>query len=349
MLSKWRVPLILATVVLIIVGLLVFREKPAIIRMIMIWGSVLLLTAYVLVLLWWQDKYLKYILVLPSVLLLLAVTVFPFVYALIVSFYDVSAATINDVWKYIGLDNYKFLVLDRLTYQSVILTIELVLLAVFLEFAIGLTLALLFDRVHSIFLSLFLVPMMTTPLIAGLIWKSMFNLDTGFINILLGQLKLPGVHWLTFETLPVFNRWEAPSQVLNLTYAMVANLVVDAWQWTPMMTLLLYSGLRSLPVEPFESAVVDGANPLQVFRHITLPLLRPVALVAVLIRLIDAVKTYDPIWALFGTGFRTLNIYLGTFFFRSRDYGGGSALSILILMLVSALLPVAFKVFYTEE
>jgi len=300
-----------------------------------------------------NKKYFKYLLIIPAVILLFSVTIFPTIYSFRASLYDVTAITLYRPWEFVGLTNYKNLLSDPLTWKALILTGEYIFFAVLIEFVLGILFALLFDKVRGIFLSLFLLPMMVTPIVAGLIWKYFFNVDNGFINIIARQLGGKNIPWLTYELLPIFkflpNSLTKITELLNLNYAFFTVLVVDIWQWTSMMTLLLYAGIRSIPTEPYEAALVDGASKTEIFRYITFPLLKPTIAVALLIRLIDSYKVYDPIWALLGEGFKTVNIYLSVFLFRIHDYGQGSALSIIVLILVSCIVPLLFKVLTSRE
>lgn len=342
--------LLVASVIGLILG--IFSQRPYVITA---FGFITFIIAYSLSLSILGDKYLKYTLLLPSILILLAVSIFPFIYALRASLFDVSAINLLKTWNFVGLRNYKSLFSDRIFWNALLLTLEYLLFAVAVEYLLGLALALLFNQLPDPFLSVFLIPMMMTPIAAGLMWKSMFNIDNGFINLFLKSFDLEGFPWLTYQALPIFNFLPQAFIIflekINFTYGLFTILVVDIWQWTPLMCLFLLTGIRSLPVEALELARIDGATSWQVLRYVILPLLRPLIVVAILIRMIDIFKVYDTIYALYGTGVgvRTLNIHLTTYIFRTHDYGQGSALSIIVLILVSTIVPIFYNLGIREK
>ena len=127
-------------------------------------------------------------------------------------------------------------------------------------------------------------------------------------------------------------------------------VLVNVWQWTPFVFLLLYAGIRTLPHEPFEAAQIDGASYFQTFKAITMPLLKPVISVVLLLRLVDLIKVFDQIWALFGNApfARTLNIELYTLGLMNQNYGLGAALSVMVLLLSLSLAAIFIKSTRTE-
>ena len=130
-----------------------------------------------------------------------------------------------------------------------------------------------------------LLPMMTTPVVVGLIWRFMPTRPRGILNYLLNRVGLPTPNWLG-----------------SLQTGFIAVMIADIWEWTPFMVLILLAALQTLPQEPFEAAAIDGASAWQAFLHITLPLLRPTIVVAVLIRAIDSFKTFDLVYVLTNGG-----------------------------------------------
>jgi multiple sugar transport system permease protein len=164
--------------------------------------------------------------------------------------------------------------------------------------------------------------MMITPVVIGLIWKYMFNPENGIINYLLHFLKIEGPIWLG-EPKP----------------APLAVIIVDIWQWTPFVFLLLISGLGSLPQEVYEAARVDGANQMQVLRFITIPLLMPFMLVALLIRFIDSFKIFDTIFVMTRGGpanaTETLSIYTYKVGLNFFNMGYAATLSYVILIIIT--------------
>lgn len=164
----------------------------------------------------------------------------------------------------------------------------------------------------------------------------MYNPSFGLINYFLGLIGVGSRAW-----------------VAEATTALPALIVADVWQWTPFMFLLIYAGLQSLPEEPFEAARVDGASTWQTLQYLTIPMLRPVLLVAILLRIIESVKTFDIIFALTrggpGTSTQTLNLYTFSQAFEWIKPGYAAALAIIILILVSILGQLMSKWIESEE
>jgi multiple sugar transport system permease protein len=167
-----------------------------------------------------------------------------------------------------------------------------------------------------------LLPMVMTPVIVALTWRMLYGPTYGFFDYLLSRLGLGQPDWLD-----------------NSRLALASVITVDAWQWTPFMFLMLTAGLHSLPTEPFEAARVDGAGRIATFRHITLPLLRNIIIIALIFRAIDAFDTFDIIWVLTnggpGTSTQTLTIYSYFQSFRWFNFGYGAALSVVMLGVVA--------------
>ena len=310
---------------------------------------------YVLLLFHLRDRYVKYLFIFPAVIVLVSISIYPFIYALRASLSNVSSINLLEKWRFVGINNYIDLLKDRLFWNSMLLTLEYLVFAVGLEYLFGFGFALLLNKLPNVLLGIFLIPMMVTPIAAGLIWKSMFNIDNGFINIFLVSHGMNPLPWLTYKPITMFGIFPSSLQGLaerlNLTYGFFAIVVVDIWQWTPLMCLFIVTGLRTLPTESFEMPQLDGATFWQTLRYVSIPLLRRVIAVAVLMRMIDVFKVYDTIYALFGTGVgsRTLNVHLTTYIFRTHDYAEGSALSVVILLIVSFIVPMFYNMTSRNE
>ncbi|HAN94245.1 MAG TPA: sugar ABC transporter permease, partial [Firmicutes bacterium] len=179
-------------------------------------------------------------------------------------------------------------------------------------------------RGKNVIKTLFLLPMVATPVAVGMVWLLMYEPSIGVINYFLRMLGLPQGLWLA-----------SPAQALG------SLILVDVWQWTPMITLIVLAGLAALPSEPYEAALVDGASTLQSIRLITLPLLQPTILAAMTLRAIDAFKTYDIIYTMTqgGPGYatETLNIYSFVLGFQYFQMGKASALLIIFFALTLGL------------
>ncbi len=272
----------------------------------------------------WLERNIKYVFPLPAVLFVLVMMVFPIVYTLRLSFYEWSMSSLVPP-QWIGLENYKTLLFsDPRFIASIWRTFVFTFAAVAVETVLGIGIALLFNpdfKGKNLLKTLFLLPMIATPVAIGLVWLLIFEPNIGFANKVLQILHLPPQLWLA-----------SPKQVL------ASLVIVDVWQWTPMIALVVLTGLTSLPTEPYEAAKVDGASRWQMLTKITLPLLQPTILVAVLLRSIDALKTFDIIYAMTGGGpdfnSETINIYSFVQGFSYFKLGMTSSLLMIFFVIV---------------
>lgn len=265
------------------------------------------------------ERILPYLLLAPTVLLLLGLTIYPMLYAV-----KLSLQTAEGSW---GLTNFVRLGGDRFFGIALLQTLIYSVAALVAEFGLGLGLALLLDsqiRARNLFRALLLTPIMLSPVVVGVMWRLILNPNFGVINGTLTALGID-VSRLTWLASP---KLALPSVIL-----------VDVWQWTPFMFLILLAGLQAIPREPYEAAMIDGASAWQVFRHITLPLLRPAILVALLLRTIDLLRIFDQIFILTqgGPGFatETVSLFIYKTAFRFFDFGYAAALSLVLLVLVN--------------
>jgi multiple sugar transport system permease protein len=218
---------------------------------------------------------------LPLMLVLGAVVAYPLGYSLWLSLQDFELTRRNDV-PFVGLEQYGRLLGNKDYLTAMRNTFVFVVVAVSLELVIGLALALALRRqrfVRNLTRALLLTPMFVTPIAVGLMFRFLLNEQLGVIPRLLGAVGI---------SIPFF----------SAELALLSLALIDVWQWTPFMLLLLLAGLESLPQEPFEAARVDGAGAWMTFTQVTLPLLRPVIVVAVLIRALDALKVFEYVFAI---------------------------------------------------
>src|SRR6185369_3732259 len=219
--------------------------------------------------------------VLPALIVVLAVIVFPWVFTIWMSLHEwkVGAPT-----TFVGLSNYLRMPKDPRFVEAVWHTLTYTVLSVVLPLIFGTLAAVVFHQkfpLRGILRGIFIMPMMATPVAIALIWTMMFHPQLGVLNYLLSLVGLPAQLWV-FHPATVI-----PSLVL-----------VETWQWTPLVMLIVLGGLAAIPTEPYESAQIDGASFWQVFRFITLPLIMPFLFIAGMIRMIDAVKSFDIIFAI---------------------------------------------------
>jgi multiple sugar transport system permease protein len=262
--------------------------------------------------------------VAPALVVIAAVIVFPWVFTLWMS---VNSWTLGQSQVFAGLDNYLRLAGDLRFWASLWHTILYTTLAVVAPVFLGTLAALIFDAqfpFRGLLRGIFVMPMMATPVAIALVWTMMFHPQLGVLNYLLSLVGIPPQEWI-YNQLSVI-----PSLVL-----------VETWQWTPLIMLIVLGGLAAVPREPYESAEIDGANAWQMFRYLTLPMIAPFLMIAVIIRSIDAVKSFDIIYAMTqggpGTASETINIYLYNTAFSYYDIGYGSAMAVVFFVIIVAL------------
>ena len=266
-----------------------------------------------------RGKYIRF--TLPALLVVLAVIVFPWIFTLWMSLNDWQ---IGQSQAFVGLQNFAGLLRDERFLGSIGRTIYYTVLAVVVPVVLGVLSALVFHQRfpwRGLLRGIFILPMMATPVAVALVWTMMFHPQMGVLNYLLSLIGLPPSLWVY-----------APETVIP------SLVLVDVWHWTPLIMLIMLGGLSALPTEPFESARIDGASSLQMFREITFPLVLPFLMVAVIIRTIDALKTFDTIFVISqggpGTASETINIYLYLQAFAFYKIGHASAVVVVFFALI---------------
>lgn len=274
---------------------------------------------------------LKYKMVIPLLLMLLAVLVYPMGSSLWVSFENYRLTALH-ARHFVGLANYAKIPRDARFWNAMGNTLVFVSTAVFLEFVLGFALALLLHRrvrMRNFFRSVLLTPMFITPVAVGLIFRFMLNSEFGIIPYI---LKTIGIEVDFFATSPL---------------ALFSIVFIDVWQWTPFMMLLLLAGLESLPREPFEAARVDGASAWFTFRSVTFPLMRPVIVVAVIIRMLDAFKVFEYLYVITrggpGNSTESIMYYIYRVGFRFFRMGEAAAMSYVLALIILLLVFLEFQ------
>jgi multiple sugar transport system permease protein len=259
--------------------------------------------------------------VLPATILLVLITLFPFLYLIYNSLMRWNLQRAYMGKAFIGLENYRNMLADPLFWDAMRVTVLATVSIVVVQLVLGMVLALLFSRQMAgrrVLRSLFLLPLITTPVVVGLTWRMLFNADLGMINYVLRSMGLPEPLWLASTA------WALPSIIIT-----------DTWQVVPFVTLMFVAGLQSLPVEPREAATIDGASPVRIFFDITLPQLRPLIFLAMLFRVTDALRLFDLIYVMTSGGpanaTQTLNLYAFKVGFTFLDIGYGSALAVALM------------------
>lgn len=269
------------------------------------------------------DRYLYIIFPLPALLIVLAIMIYPLIYTVLLSTrqYGLNLGQ----YTYVGFDHFVAVAGDERFINAMGRTAYFTLLSVVVSIGLGMLMALILNRDFrgvAVVRTLFLLPMVATPVATSLIWMMMFNPTLGVLNYFLRMVGLPASLWVADP------RWVIPSIVM-----------VDVWHFAPFAMLILLAGLRALPVEPFESAMIDGASRWQMFTRITLPLIRPALVVALMFRTIDALKVFDLIWVMTagGPGYdsETMYVYGYNEAFKYLDLGYGSAVILVFTVIVA--------------
>ena len=271
-----------------------------------------------------------YLLLLPAILALAAVSLYPTLDGIRASLHKFRYGL--DM-GFAGGDNFANVYNDFVFWKAIGTTAIFVVLTVSIETLLGLLLALLVARelqFAGLIRVMLILPMTIAPVVVGVIWRLLYASDIGIADPLFQALGLA-----------------APNVLARPTSAFLGLVLVDVWEWTPLLFLIILAGLQSIPQDPIEAARVDGASRLQTFFHHTLPLLRPVLLVAVVLRTIDAVGTFDQIFVLTkggpGTSTQLISIYAYNTAFLFNQYGRAMAMLIGVLALLIVLMQAAVR------
>jgi len=267
----------------------------------------------------------------PCVLYLLAFSVYPLITSLIRSFEDYNSRT--NTWRWVGLGNYRQLVSDSAFWSTVEHTVVFTFSAVAIQVVLGTALALFFNqrlRGATVVRAILILPMLLTPIVVGLMWRALLNPDWGMLNWLAGKVGFHHVGWLS-----------DPSTALRTL------ILVDSWQWTPFVFVIVYARLQALPQEVFEAGEVDGANWFQRTRLLTLPLLLPAIVFAAVFRGIDAFRTFDLVYGLTNGGpvqaTSTLSFESFQNGFEFFHYGYASAIAYVMVLAAAIGITILFR------
>lgn len=273
-----------------------------------------------------KRKYTGYLLLLPTLALLAFLSLVPFIYAFNLSLRDLNLRIPRLAGQFVGVDNFRYLMReDSEFWHSMGITVLFLVVVVSIEFVAGFALALLLNREFKgkrIVVSLAVIPMMIAPVAVGLMWRVALNYELGIVTYLLKSIGIP-----------------MKEALLGTSATALATLmVIDIWQWTPFIFLIILAGLHSLPKEPYEAAQVDGASKWKIFRLVTLPLLKPLIIIALLLRVIDAFKTFDQVYILTGGGPGNATDLVCMFAYRTNfkiwNLGYGAAVVLVIFLVI---------------
>lgn len=278
----------------------------------------------------WINRNLKWVFSAPAMIFVALLLIFPLAWTLYLSFTN-SRGSVRAPFDFIGFENYISVLTDTERFWPAVgRTVYFTGGALLLQIIFGIAIALLLWRPfkgQGLVRVAILLPLVATPVAIGMMWRLIFEPTIGFANEVLSWVGIPAQPWLA-----------SPSSALSVL------AFVDVWQWTPMVTLIVLAGLTAMPEEPDEAARVDGATAWQRLWYITLPLLRPSIIAAALLRGIDALKTFDILYATKGKGggsfneVETLNIYAYGLSFDYNRYGQASTVLVLFFLMIIALM-----------
>ncbi|UCF92629.1 MAG: sugar ABC transporter permease [Desulfobacterales bacterium] len=264
-----------------------------------------------------------YLFLAPAMIILVGLILYPFLYAINLSLQEwdmFSSAERHYIW----FRNYANLFGNPTFWRSLYITIIFSFLSVSISFSIGFPLASILSassRIINVLRTVFLMPMVLTPVVIGMAFKFLMDPSTGLINYLLSLVGIEGITWIS-----------------DPKTALISLVIVDVWQWTPFIFLVMLAGFQGLPKAPYEAAQVDGLSKWQIARYISLPLLKPMMVLALLFRAIDSLKTFDIIFIMTNGGpgdvTTTLNISAFIKSFRLLTMGEGAAVVIIIWAIV---------------
>jgi multiple sugar transport system permease protein len=272
-----------------------------------------------------SDRALKWIFLVPSVAILAFLSLYPFVRGIWMSLHSWPLA--GREISYIGLDNYASLVSSERFLNALWNTAVFTGVSVTIEIVLGIALALylfsLSQRWRPVLRTIFIIPMVVTPIATGLMWRLMLNSRIGVINYLLESVGIPPPEWTSSPLM-----------------AMATVITIDVWQWTPLVIMIVFAGLLSIPDSLYEAARVDGAPRWAIFRHITLPGIKYMVAIAAVFRLMRSFRSFDIIWLVTqggpGTATEILNVYLYRVAFVFLKGGEAAALGLILLVLTIA-------------
>lgn len=281
----------------------------------------------------YTDRQIRWLFSLPAVVVMLCLFAYPLLQLIWTGFTNEVLSSTRDP-KFIGLANYaRAFLQDDHFWRSIWITLYYAGGSTIGQLILGLSLAMFLNRPfkgEAAFRTLLMFPIIATPVAMSLVWSMLMNPMMGHLNYYLSLLGLPGSLWAA-DTRTVL-----PSLIM-----------IEVWHWTPMTMLVFLAGLKSLPREPFEAAIVDGASRVQVFLKITLPLLQPYIFLLLLLRLVHGLKVFDKIFVISGGGpnraSETLNIMIYDQAFGATNFGYASVLGTLLLLIILIISIVLFR------
>lgn len=265
----------------------------------------------------------KHILVAPALIIFVVITIFPLIFNVIMS---LSNWKLGGSIKFLGLDNYKSAIENKIFWKTIYNTLWMVILSVGIEYVVGMILAYNISKLtfgKKLIRVMMLLPMLMAPVVIGFMWKQIFNESYGPLNYFLKLLGFEGVKWISKSGFSLFS-----------------IVLVDVWEWTPFITLILLAGFQSLPKEPLESARVDGASEWRIFWDHIFKMLLPASVVAITLRSIETFKIFDTVYIITaggpGVSSMSASMYAYQVGLRNFNLGKSAAMCVIMLIIVMA-------------
>ena len=274
-----------------------------------------------------NKRFDKTMLVLPAALFLILFSIYPLIFSFRLVFFKWFLNKPNPP-SFIGLSNIQNVLLDARFWNSLKVTLIILLIAVTIETLAGLFLSLIFrDKVYGkrIIISLLMIPIMISPMVIGIIWRFILNPEIGIANYILKMVGLQPLIWLG-----------------DIKYALSTIILIDIWQWTPFLFIIFLSGMQGISPNLYEAAEVDGASEWGLIRYITIPMLKPIMYIGILIRSIDSFKMFDLVYILTRGGpvnsTETASLYIYKTGFNFFNMGKASTMSYILLIIMTFLI-----------
>ena len=268
------------------------------------------------------DRLASWAFLTPTLVFLGITALLPLLYSLYLRFFRMKLNLPNQPPQFVGFENYARMLTDQLLHTSTWNTILFAVISVALETVLGLMVAMVIcsdKRWARIVTSIFMIPMIMAPVAIGTLWRMMLDSSTGGINYPLSFLGTPSINWLS-----------------NPTSALIAVMLVNVWQLTPWVTVICAAGLKALPSDCLQAGLMDGATSGQIFRHIVIPLIKPVLVVVLMIRFIDAFKVFDTVYVMTNGGPGSATEMLPNYIYKQGlkffDAGYAAALAIVFVL-----------------
>jgi len=280
-----------------------------------------------------RREFYPFLLVLPAFTYVFLWASYPMFLTFRLSLYKYTLGTPWSEAEFVGAENFRWLIYeDWQLVPSLIITLEFVVFQVVGGLLLGLGIALLLNRItkgRNLIAVLFIIPMALMPSMVGLTWRLFYSYD-GIVNYFVESIFGWKVNWC------------------STSYALPAVIITELWQWTPFFILVFFAALTSLPREPYEAARVDGASSWLIFKYITFPSLKPIMLITLILRTVEALRSFDILYTIFGggpgTATQTLSIHIQQTAFTARNVGHGAALSsLLIFITIVAIFPLIWS------